>query len=275
MVVWWILARLGLLSSERVLFHGLGDNRSPLATMVVAYGGAAGILWLAAWVMGVGRFVPQAFWPGAVYALSFGLYTTSLAKGEVGQVSAWANATPVMLFLWHPTGTYWAWVAVAGFVAGAFWLGGVGRHFSRGVLWMVLSDLVLVAGRLMDVAHAGLNPLGYAASLYLTVTLWMAVVALAYGQLGAAGKLLRERPLWSAGAAAANGGSYLTLFFLLGMMPVTLIEVISALAGVGATVIGVIGFHEQGRSRKILSATMMTLAVVLLLYDHRGLLRVQ
>lgn len=272
----WIIARLGLLSSERVAFHGLGQRASSWSTMVVAYGGATVVLWIGCLVIGSGHFVAASFWPGSVYAVSFALYTTALSRGEVGQVSAWANATPVLLFLWHPTGTGWAWVAVAGFALGAVWLGGIRRgHVDAAVIWMVLSDVVLVVGRLLDASHTAYNPIDYAASLYLVVTVWMLLAMVFLGQGQATLKLLRERPLWSLFAAAANGGSYLTLFSLLKIMPVTLIEAVSALAGVGATVIGVLWFHEKGRRRKILASTVMTLATILLLYDHRGLLRVQ
>ncbi|PSR35332.1 MAG: hypothetical protein C7B46_01290 [Sulfobacillus benefaciens] len=274
-MVWWIITRLGLLSGERVAFHGLGKNRSALATMVVAYGGASIVLWLAAVVMGTARFVPATFWSGGVYALSFGLYTTALSKGEVGQVSAWANATPVLLFLWHPTGTIWAWLSVMGFLGGALWLGGIGKRINRGVVLMLLSDLILVLGRLLDVGHVGIEPLAYAASLYLVVTLWMVLASILFGKMTSVWQLLRERPIWALASAVSNGGSYLTLFMLLGMMPVTLIEAVSALAGIGATVVGVFGFHERGRRRKIVAATVMTLATILLLYDHRGILRVQ
>ncbi len=275
-MLFWIIARLGLLSSERVAFHGLGHKQSSWSTMVVAYGGAALVLWLGALIMGSAHFIAAAFWPGSVYAVSFALYTIALSRGEVGQVSAWANATPVLLFLWNPTGTGWAWVAVAGFALGAVWLGGLRRgHIDASVVWMLLSDVVLVIGRLLDASHTGFNPIAYAASLYLVVTGWMLLTMFLLGQGRATIKLVQGRPLWSLFAAAANGGSYLTLFSLLKLMPVTLIEAVSALAGVGATVIGVLWFHEKGRRRKILASSMMTLATILLLYDHRGMLRVQ
>ncbi len=274
-MVWWIITRLGLLSGERVAFHGLGKNRSALATMVVAYGGASAVLWLVAAMMGSAKFVPATFWSGGIYALSFGLYTTALSRGEVGQVSAWANATPVLLFLWHPTGTIWAWVSVMGFLGGALWLGGIGKRFNRGVVLMLFSDVILVLGRLLDIGHVGLEPLAYAASLYLVVTGWMMLASIMFGNMPSVWKMLRERPIWAFAAAVSNGGSYLTLFMLLGMMPVTLIEAVSALAGIGATVVGVFGFHEHDRRRKIIATMVMTLATILLLYDHRGILRVQ
>lgn len=275
-MLFWILARLGLLSSERVAFHGLGHRQSAWSTMVVAYGGAALVLWLSALFLGAAHFISAAFWPGSVYAVSFALYTLALSRGEVGQVSAWANATPVLLFLWHPTGTGWAWLAVAGFLLGALWLGGIRRgHVDAAVVWMLLSDGVLVIGRLLDASHTGYHPIAYAASLYLVVTVWMILAMVFLGQGRATIQLIRARPWWSLFAATANGGSYLTLFSLLKVMPVTLIEAVSALAGVGATVVGVLWFHEKGRRRKILASAVMTLATILLLYDHRGMLRVQ
>ncbi len=275
-MLFWIIARLGLLSSERVAFHGLGRRQSSWSTMVVAYGGAALVLWLGALFMGSVDFISAAFGPGSVYAVSFTLYTMALSRGEVGQVSAWANATPVLLFLWQPTGTGWAWLAVAGFALGALWLGGLRRgEVNSAVVWMLLSDVVLIIGRLLDVSHRAFDPIAYAASIYLVVTGWMVLAMFFLGQGRATMRLIQRRPLWSLFAAAANGGSYLTLFSLLKLMPVTLIEAISALAGVGATIIGVLWFHETGRRRKILASTVMTLATILLLYDHRGMLRVQ
>jgi drug/metabolite transporter (DMT)-like permease len=140
---------------------------------------------------------------------------------------------------------------------------------------MLFSDVILVLGRLLDIGHVGLEPLAYAASLYLVVTGWMMLASIMFGNMPSVWKMLRERPIWAFAAAVSNGGSYLTLFMLLGMMPVTLIEAVSALAGIGATVVGVFGFHEHDRRRKIIATMVMTLATILLLYDHRGILRVQ
>lgn len=267
----WIIVtvRLLVLTSERITFHGLGRGRSAIATTAVAYGGATVVLWIFAFLFGQGFWLGQAFWPGAVYAVSFMLYTASLSQGPVSVVSAFANAATIMLFLVHPTGSLLAWGFIALFAIGSLVMGGVGRGWNRSVWLMLLSDVLLVVGRLFDSHHTHLPPFAYAASLFTAVSLWLSVPLAMTRRFGDVKKLVKGRLTWAMAASLSNGLAYLTVFELLRRMPPSLVEAVSALAGVGATVAGVIWFHEKSPARKIVAASLMTLATVGLLYDHR------
>ncbi|MCL5116359.1 MAG: hypothetical protein M1272_04330 [Firmicutes bacterium] len=265
-----ILLRLGVLSGERIAFHGLGRQRNALATTAVAYGGAAALLWLSAWATGQGYWVGQAFWPGAVYAVSFALYTAALAEGPVSLVSAFANATAVLLFFVTPRWDVQSLLAIGLFGLGAALLVPWGRRPSKALAWMLLSDAALAVGRLLDVHNQGVASLPYAASLFTAVLLWLAVPMTLYQRWGDVVRMVRERPGWGSIAAVSNGLAYLTVLELLRRIPATLVEAMSAWAGVIATVAGVVGFREGDGLRKVGSATLMTLGIVILLFSQSG-----
>ncbi len=263
-----ILLRLGVLGGERVAFHGLGRGHGPLATTAVAYGGAAALLWLAAIGTGQAHWVGEAFWPGAVYAASFGLYTASLVRGPVSVVSGFANATVPMLFFLDP---HWDAMSVLGmalFGAGAMVLLPRRQGFSPAVLWMLLSGVALVGGRLLDVSHQSLAPLPYAASLFTSVVLWLVVPVTAYDQWPQVASIVRERGGWVMLACITNAVSYLTVLALLRRIAPTMVEAVSAWAGVLATVAGVVIFREGGGRRKVAAALLLTVGTVILLFSQ-------
>lgn len=262
------MLRVGVLSGERVAFHGLGRGRGPLATTAVAYGGAAVLLWMAALWTGQAHWIGQAFWPGAVYAASFGLYTASLVRGPVSVVSGFANATVPMLFLLDPR-----WDAMSGFGMALFGGGAVlllarRQRFSPAVLWMLLSGAALAAGRLMDVTHQSMAPLPYAASLFTSVVLWMLVPVTAYSQWPEVASIVRQRTAWVLLACTTNAVSYLTVLALLRRISPAMVEAVSAWAGVLATVAGVVIFREGGGRKKAIAAVLLTAGTVILLFSQ-------
>ncbi|MBX5465585.1 MAG: hypothetical protein IRZ26_08535, partial [Clostridia bacterium] len=68
--------------------------------------------------------------------------------------------------------------------------------------------------------------------------------------------LLRRRPGATAGAGAANAGSYLLLVLLLPRLPLTVLEPAGALAGLLAALAGIALDGESGRG-KLLPALLM------------------
>lgn len=265
-----IMVRLAVLSGERLAFHGLGRGKNALATTAVAYGGATVLLWLAALLSGHAYWVGLAFWPGAIYAVSFVLYTAALAKGPVSVVSAFSNATAVLLFFSSPVWDWRAWAGIALFaLGGAFMVPWRGRP-PASVLWMLLSDVALAVGRLLDAHVQGVDTVAYAASLFTSVTVWLVVPLTAYARWGDVRQLMSDRPGWSLLSAGTNGLAYLTVFELLKRMPATMVEAVSAWAGVLATVAGLVLFHEGGGRRKIIAAVLMTVGTVILLFSRLG-----
>lgn len=267
-----VVLRVGLLSGERVAFHGLGRHRHPLATTVVAYGGATVILWALCGITGNARWIGAAFWPGAVYAVSYTLYTAALSKGPLSLVSGFANATVMMLFLTAPHWDMGTLTAMGLFVLGAVCLLPRPTSLSIAVLWMLLSDAALVAGRLLDARQPLVLSMPYAASLFTAVLGWLIIPVTAYGLWGRCLKLVQERPAWSLTAALLNGLSYLTVLSMLQKVSPTIVEAVSAWAGVVATVLGVVTFREGKATWTITGATLMTIGTVILLFSpHQGM----
>lgn len=268
-----VVLRIVALAGERVAFHGLGQHRRVLPTALIAYGGAGVCLWLLMLFSGDIRLVGPAFWTGAVYAVAFGLYTGALAEGPVSTVSPWANATTVLLFLISPTGGWLAWVGLALFSAGALWLTEGGIERTRAVFWMLASDVFLAAGRLLDARHMEFSPLSYAASVFLAVTLWLAVIVTIYGQWDAVRTQWADRRGWSVAASVTNAGSYGTLILLLRWLPPAVVESVSALASVVSTIAGIWWFRELGGPKKFFASVLMAAGSMILIYAHTRVYR--
>lgn len=262
-----MLLRVLSLSGEQLSVHGLGrDISQPLATMVITFAGAACILWVTAAMHGEAHWIGATIWSGAIYAVTFGLYTTALGIGPVGDVSPWTNGTIVLLWLVQPTGGMLSVAAMLLFAFGAWRL--VGRRLSKAVLMMIAGDILLVTGRLLDASHTGYPLYAYAASQFTSVVLWMLVVVVLFSAGGSVTRLFCMRPLWAVGAATANALAYLTLFALLKWLPPTLVEAASSVAGFLATLFGVVFFHEAEGRRKVWACSLMTIGVLCLLLDH-------
>lgn len=260
--------RVTALSAERVAFHGLGSgDAGALPTMGIAFGGATLVLWGMAAAMHQVLWFGDAIWAGLIYAFAFGLYTAALAKGPVSAVSVWSNGTILILWFLTPTGGAASIAAIVLFAVGVVVMMGKQR-MSRAVLWMMLSDIFFAAGRLVDTAHTGFPFLAYAASLFTSITLWMLVPLVARGELHTIGQLVKARPVWSFSAASTNAMAYLTLFALLHFLPPPIVEGVSALAGFTATVAGLMFFKESNGVRKVIGSSLMTIGVLILIWDH-------
>ncbi|WAH38688.1 hypothetical protein [Alicyclobacillus dauci] len=260
------LFRIATLTAERVAIHGLGKARQgSLATMGIGFGGAAVVLWLVAWWQGQVIWVPSTMWTGVVYAVAFGFYTASLTQGSVSAVSPWTNATVVILWLIHPFGSLLSWSGLGLFALGAWFL--TVRRISRAVLWMLISDVLLAVARFIDVTNADQPPLAYAASLFTCIGLWMLVPIVLFGEIPSLARLFFLRPGWSVTAACTNAAAYVALFGMLKFVHPAVIEAISALASVAATLVGIVFLKEAQGRRKILASTLMTFGTVLLLLD--------
>lgn len=273
-----LLIRLVVLSAERVFFHRLGKAASPLPTMVIAYGGAAVILWLAAGLWGQWEWISESMGSALVYAASFGCYTVSLVKGPVSTVSAWSNAAVILLFLAHPNPSLLAWLGVAVFAAGMVGLLSVGDRFlSSGVIWMLLADVFLVGGRLLDAHHGGTGAaISYAASLMTGVSVAMGAAYVLFNRQETVRDLIVTRPAWAILSAGFNAGAYLTLVVLIRELPPFVVEAVSSLAGIGATVLGIFWLGERRRAlSKLVAAGLMTLGAIGVLTDHLGWITVQ
>lgn len=269
MIIWSVIIRIVALSGERLAVHGLGRGEDDLAVTLVSVGGAALCLWAGAVVLGQGHFTGSAFWPGAVYAVAFRLSTRALASGPVAAVSVWANAPVIWLYLLEPSGGGLALAGCGLFLIGGFWLLGGRRPPWGPVALMMGSGAFVVAGRLADVARLGLPPVAYAASLYTSVLFWLTVTGTTSAWADG-WRLARQKPGWAAAVGVSNAVSYLALLVLLGELSPFLVEGISALAGLGATVAGGWRFREAGRRRYTVAALVMTVGTLLLLYDRRA-----
>lgn len=259
------LIRVVTLTSERIALHGLGRaNRGALATMGIGFGGAAVVLWFMSFLEGQPVWMPSTLWSGFIYALAFGFYTASLAKGPLGVVSPWSNATVVILWCVEPSSHLASWAGVALFAIGAGLL--TSKGLTTPVIWMLLSDVLLASARFIDVNHVSQAPIAYAASLFTVITFWMFVPIILFGKLGEVWRLTRLEPGWSFIAATSNAGAYITLFILLRWIHPAAVEAISALASGVATLSGILFFRETQGKRKVISAVLMTAGSILLLY---------
>jgi len=266
-VGFFVLVRIVFLSTERVALHGLGrGNQNALATMAIAFWGASLILWLVALSQHQLLWVGDAIWIGLIYALAFGLYTAALAEGPIGAVSAWTNLTIILLWLLNPSDSGVAWCGIALFTAGGIWL--AGRQFSRSIIWIILSDLLFVMARTLDSHHTHFPTYAYAASLFTSISSWMAVAIVSGGAVTSVLPLFWARPGWSLAAALTNAGAYLSLFMLLHWLPPSLVEAVSAFAAFVATAAGVVWFHESNAVRKLGASMLMTIGVLVLLVNH-------
>ncbi len=262
-----IALRIVSLVGERISIHALGRKESSaIATMCVAFGGAAVVMWLFAIVQHQAVWVGETIWNGIIYAAAFALFTKALALGPVSTVSAWTNLTVVVLWLIQPTEGLIAIAGIVLFSCGA-WL--LMSKQMRTAVWLTIgSDLLFVAARMLDASHTDIPTFSYAASLYTSITLWMLVLAVATTQLRSIPALIVRRPFVSLSAAVTNAVAYITLFALLHELTPALVESISSLAGFVTTIAGILIFHETHGKRRIVAAFLMTIGVLLLLSSH-------
>ena len=86
-------------------------------------------------------------------------------------------------------------------------------------------------------------------------------------------QLVLGRPAWSTVSALCNGFSYLTVLTLLKMVSLTVVEAISAWAGVAATILGVFAFREGKAIGVVAGAALMTVGTLILLFSPHGGMR--
>ena len=163
--------------------------------MGVAFWGAALILWVMAIFLGQAHWIGETMGIGAVYAISFGLYTAALAIGPVGAVSPWANASTIMLWVLNPTGGLASVVGILLFTCGAWIL--VTTKISRSVIMMLFSDVFLVIARNLDASNIHYPIFAYAASLFTAISIWMSIPIIFYKQVKNVFLLAHERPIWT------------------------------------------------------------------------------
>lgn len=265
-----IFLRIGALTGERVAFHGLGQDYTPLATTTIAYGGAAVLLWIISAATGHLEWIGSAFWPASVYAVSFVCYTAALALGPVGLVSGFANVTVLMLFALNPRWDAGSVLGLFLFIGGSVVMaqGASKSRDAKSVLWMLASGAMLVVGRLLDFNHLPPVSIPYAASLFTAVLGWLAIPVTVYGIWGKAISLVQQRPGWVFFASGFNGLSYVSVLELLRFISPTLVEAVSACAAVGATAAGVVVFREDACFKKSLSAAFITAGTLLMLFSR-------
>jgi len=269
MLVFWMIARVASLTGERIMFHAVGDGLDPWVTASSTYGGAALLLWLAAWMTGQAVWVPGAWLPSVAYAGSFWLYIAALSRGPVSQVSPVANVSLLVAFFVRPSWSVMSVSALVLFAVGLWWLVPKTGRLSPAVWWMLLSDGGLVWGRLLDSRLAAGGPvLAYAATLYSGVTLVFLAGTLIRRQGFSLGRVWRQRGASLAGASFFNGFSYLTVVMLLGYLPPSGVEAVSAIAGITGTWMGALWFHEEHVGRRVLAAVFMTAGAFLLILHH-------
>lgn len=258
------IMRIFTLSSERIALNRLGQaGYGALATMGVGFGGAAIVLWIMEWWTGTGGWVGATFWTGAIYALGFGFYTASLARGPLSLVSPWSNATVILLWLLHPTGNLLAWASLFIFSIGAFLLSSL--EISYPVVWMLISDGLLAIARLRDVHNVHQPSIAYAASLFTVIGGWMLIFLLLLGHVRPLLRLVWREPGWGFIAASSNAAAYLSVFNLLRWLHPAAVEALSAVASSIAALFGVYVYHEEQGKRKIASSILMTVGTILLL----------
>lgn len=259
------LIRIVTLTSERIALHSLGQaRRGAMATMGIGFGGAAVVLWVMAFAQGSTVFINSTVWAGFIYAIAFAFYTAAIAKGPLSVVSPWSNATVILLWLIHPSENILSWAGICLFAAGAFLL--TQRNLSTAVIWMLVSDILLASARFIDVRHTALSPIAYAASLFTVISIWMFIPIILLRKASSMVSLIRTQPGWSFIAASSNAAAYLTLFLLLRYLHPAAVEALSAFASGVGTLAGIYLFHESQGARKILSAAMMTLGTIFLLF---------
>lgn len=260
--------RVAVLAGERVAFRRLGDGAGGYATTLVAFGGAWVVLMIAAGAAGSLTMVPAALFPSLIYTLHFTLYTAAFAEGPVTAVSPWTNLPIVMLYAVNPRGGALAWGGIAALALGA-WLGISGdRGRIRPLLLIIAADVLLVGARLLDASRVPPSPLGYAANLYGWVTLWLLLYGCASDRVGEAFRLVRGRPAWATLASVANGGSYLTLAFLVRRVPLPVVEALACLAALTAALAGAYWLNEPTTGRKMMASWLMSGGAVALICDH-------
>lgn len=260
------LIRIMTLTCERVALNRLGQaGKGALATMGVGFGGAAVVLWMMSILYGEDVLLDSTLWTGALYAVGFGFYTASFARGPIGLVSPWSNATVVLLWLYHPMTDFTAWIGLIIFGIGALIL--THRQMTYPVIWMLISSVLLASARIVDIHHVASSPIAYATGVFTAISLWMLVPIIATGNVKSLIHLTVREPGWSFIASTSNAGAYLSLFILLQWLHPATVEALSAFASSLTTFVGVFWFHETHAKRKIISSLFVTTGTILLLFS--------
>ena len=263
----WLLyaLRLTVLTVERMAFHRMGEDGSPLGSALVAYGGGALVLLPLAWWDG--RLVDLGAVPsGLVYAGSFFLYLWSLQIGPLAVVAPWPAAAALMLWLWHPDGGVPALLGVVLLVAGGLISAGQSpKNGLRAVAIMLVSDALLAWARFMDQGRAAGPPTAYAFTVFSVVAVVFLLAAIAANRVGEARTLLLRNPLWTILAALTNGTAYFTVVALLDYWPAYLLEALSGAAGVLTVMAAVVWLRDGQALRRLSGAALMAAGAGVLL----------
>ena len=283
--------RIFLVGMERALLRRMGQRAGDLESAAVFF--TFGALFLLPFA-GLGHvrdwsFLRLALPSGLVYAVAYWLYVSALARSEVSRVAplgALGGVFVAILAVWTH-GEPLSWIKAAGVVlvaGGALQLqrspGGAPRTGGGpsvgGPAAMMVGYALLSAGaRLLDKsgagAAAGATAGAYAFVVFAEVAMCHLAVLAARRRLGGAARLAVEAPLLTVAAGICNGGSFLAMLLALAVVPVSVVEPLTALSLLITAVAARLWFGERLEGR-LLPTLAVVVGVWLVLFEAVGAL---
>lgn len=280
--------RIALVGLERVFLRRMGQDAGDLESAAVFFGLAA--LFLLPFA-GLGRlrdwsFLRLAVPSGMVYALAYWLYVSALARAEVSRIAplgALGGVAVAVMAVWTH-GEALTWLKALGVLlvaGGALQLqrarapggGTPAPSFVWPAVMMAGYALLSAAARLLDKtgasAAAGATAGAYALVVFGVVAVAHTLVLVLSGRLPGAVRLVRTQPLLAAAAGVCNGGSFLTMLIALTVVPVSIVEPLTALSLLVTAVVARIWFGEPLAGRVLPTLAVVT-GVWLVLFDALG-----
>jgi drug/metabolite transporter (DMT)-like permease len=263
---WAVLAtRVARVGVERVLLRAMGEGRSAEETAAAFFGAGALMLLPAAapWTRADWAFLRWAAPGGLVYAVAYWFYVAAFAQGDVSAVAPVGTLSGVFVVLlgWLVLREPLSWSAALGvalIAASALALrprpDRAASARPRGVAYgqMIGYAALTALTRLFD--HAAAKGAPDAAPLYAwlvfsEVACCQCLLLAAQRRLGHLWALVSQRPLLVLAAGACNGGSFLLLVVAMTMLPVSLIEPVTACSLLVSAVLAWVVFREPVRRR--------------------------
>ncbi len=281
-------ARILLIGVERTLLRRMGQQAGDLESAAVFF--TMGALFLLPFA-GLPKvrdwsFLRLAIPSGLVYAVAYWLYVSSIARAEVSRIAplgALGGVAVAVMAVWTH-GESLSWLKGTGVLlvaGGALQLqrsrsladGGRAAVVALPACMMVGYALLSAAARLLDKsgasAAAGATAGAYAFVVFTVVALAHTAVLIANGRLGGAVRLVQREPLVTAAAGVCNGGSFLTMLLALTVVPVSIVEPVTALSLLVTAVVARLWFHEPLGGR-VLPTLAVVAGVWLVLFDALG-----
>lgn len=283
--------RILLVGVERTLLRRMGQQAGDLESAAVFFTMGALFLLPFAGLPAVRdwSFLRLAIPSGMVYALAYWLYVSAIARAEVSRVAplgALGGVAVAIMAVWTH-GEPLSWLKGAGVLlvaGGALQLqrsrtsaAGTGdRGMALPALMMVGYALLGAAARLLDKSGAseaaGATAGAYAFVVFAVVALAHTAVLTASGRLPGAVRLVRAEPLLTAAAGVCNGGSFLTMLLALTVVPVSIVEPVTALSLLVTAAVARLWFHEPLGGR-VLPTLAVVAGVWLVLFEALGAAR--